>query len=439
MSLLRQAFVVCVTAVVVAFVIPAYLKPAYPVPEIFGTVAPGFEEVRDVFRQNYELGLDNSEAGSAFSVYKNGEKVVDLWAGYADAEAKRLWREDTMTVIFSSSKGLAAITIAVLADRGLIDFKEPVAKYWPEFAQNDKEKITVEQLLEHEAGLHYTDEALSYKIIADHKEVDRILAENRPAFEPGSMHAYHGITIGPYIDALVRRVDPKKRTVGQFFAEEVSQPFGIDAYIGLPLDKFHRGGRLTNVQATLLDFIMAILKSSFHRRAIMGNFIPDPSYEAGKAMMESSGDLVELGAFADPYKINIEVASANGIATAEALAKLFGILANGGKAGNNTLLSKRILDAYADDRRGPTPDLLMYDLPIRWKWAMDVIPQGTNAGNLFGAPGAGGQVAYADPNNKIGYGFVSRYMSPMGIQMMDPRFINLKESVLRAVKKVDDR
>lgn len=88
--------------------------------------------------------------------------------------------------------------------------------------------------------------------------------------------------------------------------------------------------------------------------------------------------LLQLGAFADPYKINIEVASANGIATAEALAKLFGILANGGKAGNKTLLSKRILDAYADDRRGPTPDLLMYDLPIRWKWAMDVIPQGTN-------------------------------------------------------------
>ncbi|XP_071851272.1 beta-lactamase domain-containing protein 2-like [Apostichopus japonicus] len=152
MSFLRQASIVCVTAVIVGLIIPTYLKPSYPVPEIFGTVAPGFEEVRDVFRQNYEEGWDKRDAGSAFSVYKDGEKVVDLWAGYADAEAKRLWREDTMTVIFSTTKGLTAVCLAMLSDRGLLDFKKTVAHYWPEFAQNGKERITVEQLLEHELG-----------------------------------------------------------------------------------------------------------------------------------------------------------------------------------------------------------------------------------------------------------------------------------------------
>ncbi|PIK39536.1 putative beta-lactamase domain-containing protein 2 [Apostichopus japonicus] len=432
MSFLR-ASIVCVTAVIVGLIIPTYLKPSYPVPEIFGTVAPGFEEVRDVFRQNYEEGWDKRDAGSAFSVYKDGEKVVDLWAGYADAEAKRLWREDTMTEIFSTTKGLTAVCLAMLSDRGLLDFKKTVAHYWPEFAQNGKERITVEQLLEHEAGLLATDEPLSYDILKNRTELDRILAATKPIWEPGTKHGYHGITFGLYSDALVRRVDIKKRTVGQFFDEEVRKPFDIDLYIGTPLELFHRLGRLTNVQAGFGDVIYAIKNSVLIQNAVLSTLLGGENADVNKRMLESCGNVCEFERFADPYVMNVEFASGNGVGTARAIAKLFGILANGGKYRNTTLLSKKIIDEYVNDKRPLTPDLLMFDHPMRWKYAMDVIPQGDNMGNLFGAPGAGGQIGYADPNNKIGYGFVSRYMSTLGIQLLDPRIQRLIDSVKRSI------
>ncbi|KAJ8049426.1 Beta-lactamase domain-containing protein 2 [Holothuria leucospilota] len=355
MSFLQQALLVVATAIVVAFFIPAFYKPSYPVPEVFGTVAPGFEEVKVVFRENYEDNWDNREAGSAFSVYYKGENVVDLWAGFADMEAKRLWKEDTMTVIFSTTKGLTALCAAMLADRGLIDFKKPVAHYWPEFAQHGKEKITVEQLLEHEAGLLATDSPLSYEILTNYTALDKILAETKPKWEPGTRHGYHGITFGPYVDAIVRRVDPEKRSIGKFFDEEVSKPFDIDAYIGAPLELDHRTGRCTNVQERFSDIIYGLRNVEVIRTLILGRiFGGNESGKLNKLMFETCGNICE-------------------------------------------------------------------------------------AGNIFGASGLGGQVGYADPNFHIGYGFVSRYMSPMGIQMYDPRFKRLKDSMMRAIKNLQER
>ncbi|KAJ8049424.1 Beta-lactamase domain-containing protein 2 [Holothuria leucospilota] len=434
MSLVRKALLVAVAAIVFGVIIPSFFKPSYPVPEIFGTVAPGFEEVREVFRKNYEDNWDHRAAGSALSVYHKGEKVVDLWAGYADVEAKRLWKEDTMTIIFSTTKGLTSLCAAMLVDRGHIELKKPVAHYWPEFAQHGKEKITVEQLLEHEAGLAATNTPLSYEVLKDHDAMDRILAETKPMWEPGTNYGYHGITFGLYVDALIRRTDPKKRTVGQFFDEEVSKPFGIDAYIGVPLGLAHRVGRCINVPGTFSHTIYAMLNIRMVRRMILSSIFGGSGSEMFTKMFKSAGDLCQFGRLADPDILNIEVASFNGVATAEALAKLFDILANGGKQGDKTLLSKRIIDEYINDRRGLIPNIVMFDHLGRRKYGMDVVPQGENAGNVFGASGAGGQVGYADPNNNIGYGFVSRYMSPMGIQFLDPRFKNLQESILKAVE-----
>lgn len=436
MSFLKQALLVAVTAIA-ASVLPSYFKPSYPVPEIFGTVAPGFEEVRDTFRKNYEDNWDNREAGSALSVYYKGENVVDLWAGYADVEAKRLWKEDTMVVIFSSTKGLAALCVAMLVDRGHLDFKKPVSHYWPEFSQHGKELITVEQLLEHEAGLASTETVLSYEILKDHANIDGILAKTKPQWDPGTRHGYHAVTMGPLIDALIRRVDPKGRTVGQFFDEEVSKPFGIDAYIGAPLELDHRIGRSVNVQATFSHYVYGFRSFGFLRDYVLMSLLGG-SDSFFQESIDKCGDVCEFDRMADPEIRRIEVASANGVATAKAVAKLYGILANGGKQGNKVLLSQKLLKEYINDERGLTPDLVLFDLPLRWKYGMNVIPQGENAGNVFGSAGAGGQVGYADPNNNLGYGFVSRYMSPMGMQLSDPRFKNLQESVLRAIKRRKD-
>lgn len=432
MSFYRQALFVCTASVILAWVISSFMRTSYPVPEIFGTVAPGFEEVRETFRQNYEEGWDKSEAGSAFSVYKDGEVVVDLWAGYADVEAKRLWREDTMTAIYSTTKGLMAVCLAMLADRGFLDFKTPVAQYWPEFSQNGKENITVEQLFEHEAGLAATDEPLSYDMFENFEILDQVLASTKPLWEPGTKHGYHAITMGLYADALVRRVDPRKRTISQFFDEEVSKPFDVDLYIGAPLELFYRLGRLTNVQPGISDFIYAIINSSYIRNAVSGAIFGGESENLNQKMVETCGDICEDERLADPYVINKGLASGNGVGTARAVAKLFGILADGGKQGNMTLLSKDIIDEYINDNRGQTPDLIMYGHPMRWKYGMNVIPQGNNMGNLFGAPGFGGQFGYSDPNNKLGYGFISRFLSPLGVQLLDPRISRLLGSVKKA-------
>ncbi|PIK56468.1 putative beta-lactamase domain-containing protein 2 [Apostichopus japonicus] len=353
MGVFRQAVLVLTTAVLISF-LPSFFRTSFPVPEIYGVVSPGFEEVAEVFRKNFELGWDKSEGGSAFAVYYKGEKVVDLWAGYADQEAKLLWKEDTLSLMFSTTKGLSALVIAMLADRGLIDFKKPVKEYWPEFGQKGKEKITVEMLMEHEAGLPVVYDGITFDLLRDTEALDRALALSEPLWEPGTAHGYHALSIGLFASALVRRVDPKNRTLGQFFAEEVADVFGIDAFIGTPSDQYHRLSRPIHVQPSLLDNIHAFSTNRFYRYIFLTSLFQSPSFALLMDIMKNCGEVCE------------EM-------------------------------------------------------------------------NLFGSAGLGGQIGYADPNKKIGYGFVSRYLSPQGLAFIDPRSKYLQESVLRAVKKIENQ
>lgn len=434
MSLIRQVILVAVTAIFVS-ILPSLFKTSYPVPEIFGTVAPGFEDVREVFRENFELGWDKNEGGSAFAVYYKGEKVVDIWAGFADQEAKMLWKENTMSVLYSTTKGLCALCIAILADRELIDFKKPVSDYWPEFAQNGKEKVTVEMLMEHEAGLPILSQPMTFDLLQDHDALDKVLAETKPLWEPGTAHGYHTISIGFYVDALIRRVDPEGRTVGKFFSDEVAKPFGIDAFIGTPREEMLRVGRLVYVQPSTFDIIHGLLTSSVYRSMFYGYIMGGAKLFVGT--VSNCGQVCEIERRMDPEVNQIVIPSICGVATARGIAKLFGILANGGKLGNKTLLSQRIIMDYVNDKRERTGDLVLFGLPMKWKYGMDIIPQPGNAGNLFGSSGAGGQIGYSDVDNKIGYGFVTRYSAVLGIQFYDPRIARLQESVLRVVTKVE--
>ncbi|PIK44600.1 putative beta-lactamase domain-containing protein 2 [Apostichopus japonicus] len=433
MSLLKSRFFVIATiGIIVAFVVQKSHRSGHPIPEVFGNVSPGFEDVLKVFRENYEHGWDKAEAGSAFSVYHKGEKVVDIWAGYADYEAEVLWKEDTMSILLSTTKGLSALCILVLADRGLIDFKETVAYYWPEFAQKGKEKITVEMLLEHEAGLAVISEELTFDLLRDRHAMDRVLAATEPLWEPGTTHGYHVISFGFYVDALVRRVDPRGRTVGQFFAQEIAEPFGIDAYIGTPLDVSHRVARLVLVRGSLADITYYLWTSHLFRALIYG-------FALGRCktftdVIKNCGEVCKMHQQEDPELRKLEFPSGNGIGSARAIAKLYGILANGGKLGNKTLLSPEFIDELAHDKRGQTGDFVFFNLPFRWKYGIEVIPQPNEDNNIFGASGVGGQIGYADKGRQIGYGFVTRFLSPVGLQLYDPRIQRLKESVLQALR-----
>jgi CubicO group peptidase (beta-lactamase class C family) len=196
-----------------------------------GHVSRGFEAVREAFADNF---VRRGELGGACCAYHNGEKVVDLWGGQRNKEPGDPWEEGTMVLVWSASKGLAAMTLAVAHSRGWLDYEERVAAYWPEFAQHGQNQITVRQLLAHQAGLFAFDEPVDESVVADLDRLAIVLARQKPAWEPGTRQAYHAISLGFYEGELIRRVDPRHRSLGQFFQDEIATPLAADAYIRLP-------------------------------------------------------------------------------------------------------------------------------------------------------------------------------------------------------------
>lgn len=203
-------------------------------PEVHGTCQPGFEPVREAFRANFEKGL---EVGASVAVTRDGESVVDLWAGDARTDGTP-WAEDTLVNVFSTTKMMAAAVMLVLADRGELDFEAPVARYWPEFAQNGKERVLVRHVMSHSAGLSGFDPPIeSAEQLYDWDAVCERLARQAPWWEPGSASGYHAFTQGYLQGEVVRRITG--RTLGQFFGEEIAEPLGADFHIGL--DAAHDG------------------------------------------------------------------------------------------------------------------------------------------------------------------------------------------------------
>src|SRR5262249_21938944 len=196
-----------------------------------GFVSRGFETVHDAFLANFS---ERGELGGACCAYHRGEKVVDLWGGIRNRETGEPWERDTMVIVYSATKGLAAMTLAVAHSRGWLDYDKRVGAYWPEFAQHGQERITVRQLLAHQAGLFALDQEIDRTLVSVLDRLALVLARQTPAWEPGTRQAYHAITLGFYESELLRRIDPQHRSLGAFFQDEIATPMGIEAYIRLP-------------------------------------------------------------------------------------------------------------------------------------------------------------------------------------------------------------
>ena len=203
--------------------------------------------MREAFIENFTR---RGELGGACCIYQDGEKVVDLWGGVRDRASGEPWREDTMVVVHSTTKGLAAMVMALAHSRGWLDYDERVCTYWPEFAQAGKERITVRQLLAHQAGLFAFDEPVDREVVADLDRLAEVMARQRPAWEPGERQAYHAISLGFYEGELIRRIDPAHRSLGQFFDEEIAEPLGLDFYIGCRSRSPTRGWRRSSRPAS---------------------------------------------------------------------------------------------------------------------------------------------------------------------------------------------
>lgn len=205
-------------------------------PEIHGTVAPGFEPVRDAFVANWRYA---GEVGASLAITVDGETVVDLWGGTATFDhGPGDWQEDTLINVWSTTKTMSYLCMLMLADRGLLDLDEPVANHWPEFAAGGKEQIATRHIMAHTAGLSGWDEPLVAEDLLDHDKLVALSAAQAPWWEPGTRSGYHAVSQGYLLAEILRRVDG--RTMGQFFAEEVAGPLGADFHIGLAAEHDHR-------------------------------------------------------------------------------------------------------------------------------------------------------------------------------------------------------
>src|SRR5688572_1271598 len=385
---------------------------------IQGHVSPGFEPVRDAFAENF---ASRNELGGACCVYYRGEKVVDLWGGVRNKASGAPWQEGTMVIVYSATKGLAAMTFALAHSRGWLDYDAPVARYWPEFAQQGKEAVTVRQLLAHQAGLFALDVPLERELLADFDRLAAVLARQKPAWPPGERQAYHAVTLGFYENELLRRIDPQHRSLGQFFQDEIATPLALDFYIRLPesipnarLATIAHAGILARIRGFPPRFLLATLNPRAKiRLALRGSELPhDPLHV---------------------YARNLEIASGGGVGSARAIARAYSVFANGGR---DLKLNPRTLQALSapatPPARGFYGECMLADgvqFSLGFMKSTPLIPFGSEL--AFGAPGAGGAMGFADPKTGIGYGYVT---SQGGTNLTgDPRDVALRNALSEAL------
>ncbi len=380
--------------------------------KIEGSCDEKFRRVRETFAANFDSG---SEIGAAVAVTLDGKPMVDLWSGHADAARTRPWTRDTLVNIYSSTKGLTAMCAHRLVDQGKLDLDAPVARYWPEFAQAGKDKLPVRFLLSHQAGLPAVSKQLAPETFYDWNAMCAALAEQKPWWEPGTRHGYHAITYGWLVGEVIRRVSGK--TMGAYFREEIAQPLGLDAHVGLDAKE----------DARVAEIVPAPPPASGAPNPL-AEMLQNPESMIARAITNPPVIVV------DPKVVNsrafraMELPSANGHATARSLARVYGALARGGEIdGYRVLTPASIARAYTEQAFG-FDEVLRQTTRIGLGFMLSHADArlGPNP-HSFGHPGAGGSLGYADPDAKIGFGYA---MNQMGSDtVMDPRTFRLIDAV----------
>ena len=374
-------------------------------PTVHGESAPGFEPVQQVFADSLRRG---EEWGGGVCVWHAGQVVVDLWGGDADRARGLPWTRDTLTTIFSSTKGLVALAFLMLADRGRLDYDAPVARYWPELAAHGKGAITVRMLLDHRAGLVARDAPLTLDQLEHHPdEVARLLAAQAPRWEPGTDQGYHAITFGLYAAELFRRVACE--SLGTFLAREVARPLGADVYLGLPPELEHRVAH--NHPATWSERLLRIVPKLLFDPRRDGRVYRQVAFGGDAA--HAFGNPRELGPrgienFNSPRVHRLELPWGNGIASARGLCRVYAALANGGSLDGVTLVRPAALAPLAARESWSERDRVLRK-PLGWTQGFLKEERGMFSPNpaSFGHPGAGGALGWCDPGARLAIGYVT--------------------------------
>lgn len=390
-----------------------------------GYVEPGFEDVRDEFRANF---AHRGELGAACAAYVGGRKVVDLWGGYRDASRQDRWEEDTLVLVYSTSKGMAATAVALAHSRGLIDYDERVATYWPEFAQNGKGGVTVRQLLSHQAGLSGLDVQLNPRKLADLDGLAHALARQKPAWKPGTRQGYHALTLGWYEGELIRRIDPEHRSLGRFFAEEVAAPLGLEFYFGLPADL--APARVASVKGASIASMLTAWRTM--PAGMIASFLRPGSHTQRAFLNPRMRNVADLDR---PVYRAVEIPAGGGIGQVRSIAKAYADLAAGGHELGLTDATMAELTAPPRPPSGNQRDLVLW-VPAAYSLGF-VRPTGDfefgSGPRAFGHPGAGGSFGFADPDAGVSFAYAP---NRLGHHLRDdPREKALRDALYRCLER----
>jgi CubicO group peptidase (beta-lactamase class C family) len=394
---------------------------------IQGLATPKFSRVKEVFQENFKK---RNEVGAACAVYYQGHKVVDLWGGYRDKDKKELWEKNTMCLIFSTSKAISAVVIAKLHSEGLLDYDKEISYYWKGFEKNGKGNITVKQLLNHEAGLEgITSAIITPDILQDFDRFAKILENEKPNPKTYGKKAYHTWTIGFYSNELVRRIDSRKRTIAEYFHQEIAQPLELNRiFLGLP--------------ETVAGEEVA--KMIFHNPL---DALINPAYDNNFDLVFNAftNPLTVFPSFANPpivlflpyfnlrYGRSLQIASGTFFSTARDLAKLFHEMAiHSPNLGINENTFK-LIETQSNGSNFNKKDMVLskvLNYNLGFNKPTSFFKFGVNE-RSYGHQGAGGSVIICDPESKLSFSYV---MNKMGTNVAnDPREKALYEAVMSCI------
>lgn len=392
---------------------------------LHGHVAPGFEGVAQAFADNF---TQRNEQGAACAVWWQGQLAVDLWGGYADHRSRQPWAHNTLVSMFSVVKGVSALALAHAASRGLFDYDEPVALRWPQFAVQGKAGITVAQLLSHRAGLPVLDSGISAATLdrGNRAALDLLLARQTPVVAPGTV-AYHIISWGLFVNAWFRRADPQGRTIGEYFADELATPLGLDFHFRVSNEALAQ--RLAHMVEINWRNALPKVPQLYPN---MGKALAQPWSLMVRAVLNLRGFSIN-----DRHWLGNELPSAIGFGTAGSLARLYGALATGGQQlGISPAVFQRLCGGYGGQGNGLQFDQVMR-LPLHYNLGLMKPGGGFVFGSdarAFGMPGLGGSFAFADPTTGLGYCYGTSRINAYPAN--DPRENSLRQAVFQAINQV---
>ena len=375
-------------------------------------VAPGWEPVRDAFVHSFDIKEDR---GAGVAVYHRGKCVVDLMGGWRDREQAVPYDADTLQLVFSTTKGITSIAVAMCVERGLLSYEEKVSTYWPEFAAKGKADVTVAQLLSHRAGLYTVDGDITLEEALDWNTITSRLADTAPLFPVDSTHGYHALTFGWLAGELVRRVTG--RSLGDFVREEIARPLGVEMHVGLPPALEPRVAHL------------------------MAHPIPKFSPEEVKTLMETSGPGTKgasalslngafgQGAFNRKDVHQSQLPGANGISNARSLARIYAALVSDIDGVHLLGESIRNRATTSNTPHGEMDEILMSATDFAMGFMLHSERTPFAGPTSFGHNGAGGSCAFAQPSRELGFAYVMNTM--MTTIDGDPRPARLIAAVTR--------